>query len=1082
VNSHRFVAWLSGLALTACLVLAAGCSKEGKVADHLADADRHFRNREFEKAKIEYINVLRAQPTNDFAVLQVCKILLAQGLIPEAAPMVGWCRRRFPEDLEIRETFIDLMSTVASTGTNRVQLVAEIDEVLQRDPGNLRGILALAAASRTPEEVAELNRRLGELRAKAGDRSVFKLVEAELLRRRGDTNACEAAIREAIRLEPTNVTSQATLAAFLFSQRRLPAAEAALKAAAEMAPPHSPVRERWGRFLMEGRRFDEARGVLDEINAKAPERVTAWTARAELALAEKKLEEAEGFLARAFGIAPNHADSLRVQAQIRLAQGKSADAVRDLEKVVERLPDSARGRYQLGVAHLMNKDAASAAAALEVSVQNDPGFVDAVLLLAEINLGRGEGQKALLALRDLVKRDPRNERGLGQLLRTERVLGRFDDALLTARTARERFPENVSFPFQEGLLLRQLRRPAEARTAFEDALKLAPDGLPSVEQLVALDVEAKDYAGAMRRVQARLDQSPKEPLLWLMKSEVHRAQGDTAQCEAALRQVLAVDPDNADAFMSLARLALAAGKKPEGIAELEKLLQRRPNDVQALQLVGMARAEMGDYTAAREMYEKVLAVQPNHPLAMNNLAELLAERLNRLEEAIPIAQKARQLQPDNPAIADTLGWIEFRRGRYAEALALITEAAAKIGEIPEVQYHLGMTHYMMGQEAPARAALQLAVAAPRDFNGKAVARDYLAMLEVDGGKVDEGAIRALEQRRKEAPGDVIALTRLGTAYELTGAGDKAREAYEAALKLNPQSVPVLSRLARLYAGKLNDPAKALELARLARGFAPNDPAVAFTLGQVAFAAGDQSWAYTLLQDSARRLTNQWEAPHALAWAAFSLGRVDEANRGMATVAASGANAELVRSAGVFLEMARLATNPAPSTADSARIQKVLEAEPDHAAALYAYAWVAEIQGQYANARTAYERLLGRFPGFTPATRQLAVLYAERLNDDAKALELGAKARQVYPKDDTLVAALGKAVARRGDFGYAVQLLTEAARSRPKDASVFYYLGMAQEGLKKNAEATALYEKALGLDPKAPFAEDAKKRLEKLKSA
>jgi tetratricopeptide (TPR) repeat protein len=964
VKSPRPIALRLCLVLTAIVVWVAGCSKEGKVAKHLAEADRHFQNREFEKAKIEYINVLREQRTNGIAMLRLGKILLAQGQFSEAAGLVAWSRRSFPDDLEMRETFVEMLGA-AGGETNRVRLLEEIDGLLQLDPANQKAVLTLAEASRTPEEVAELQRRLGEWRGKAGDRPVFKLVEAELRRRAGDTNGCEALIRAAIQSEPTNVTSQATLAAFLLSQRRVAEGEAALKQAAELAPPYSAIRERWGRYLFQVRRLDEARAVLDEINAKAPERVGAWVARAELAVAEKKLEDAERALAHAMAMAPNHAEALRVQAQVRLAQGKPAEATRDLEKVVQRQPDNARSHYQLAVSHLLNKDPVSAEAALEQAVQRDPGFAEAVLLLADLKLGHGEGEKSSAALRDLLRRDPGNERAYLQLIRTDRARGREDDALEVARVARERFPSNAVVPFQMGYILRQQKKPAEARTAFEASLALATNNLPAFEQLVALDVEAKDFEGALRRVQARSERSPQEPLLWLMKSEVHRAQGDLAQSEAALRKVLEIDPENLNAFMSLARLSLATGKQKEAAAELEKILQRRPNDVQALQMVGMVRAELGEYPAAREMYEKILKVQPGNPLALNNLADLLAERFNQVEDARQHALKARQIVPEDPSVADTLGWIEYRRGQYADALQLITEASVKLGEVPEVQYHLGMTHYMMGQEAPARAALQLAVGATKEFHGKSVARDYLAMLEVDSGKVDDGAIRALEQRRKEAPGDVIALTRLGTAYEVQGSYEKAQEALEAALKLNPQSVPVLSRLAGLYANRLNNPTKALQLARTARELAPADSEITLTLGKLAFAAGDQAWAYSLLQEGARRLTNRFDAPYALAWAAYSLGRVDESVRGMKTVAASAAAGDLAKSAAIFLEMAAISTNPAPSAADAARVQKVLEGEPDHGVALYAYGWIAEAQGQFANAAKAYERLLARFAGFNP---------------------------------------------------------------------------------------------------------------------
>lgn len=1067
------------LALAAVLLGTTGCSKEGKAARHLADADRHFANREFERAKIEYYNVLQEQPTNHFAVMRLAKIFTAQGQIVDAIPMLLWSRRQFPDDKEVRETLIDVYA-LAGGETNRVRLMTEIDELLTLDPANHKAVLALAETSRTPEEVAALEKRIAELQAKAGDKPVFKLVAAELSRRRGDTNACETAIRAAMALDPKGVTAHATYAAFLLSLGRTAEAETAFRAAAEMAPPYSPVRERWARYLLERRRLDEARAVLDEINAKAPERVSAWTARAELALAETKVDEAERLVARALGQAPNDGEALRVFAQIKLAQRKPTEAVQAMTRVAEKQPNSGRTQYQLALAHLLNRDPVRAVGALEQAVQLEPDFPNAALLLAEMRLGRGEADQAVTGIRDVLRRNPNNEEAVLQLVRAERAAGRLEDAFNTTRTGRQRFPTNAAIAFQQGLILNQLNRTNQARAVFEEISKLTTNDIAAVEQLIAMDAAARDFPTALRRVQGRIDRAPGDPTLWLMKSEVHLAQRDFPQAEAALRKVLELDPENQDAFMSLARSYIASGNQAKAVAELDQLVKRRPNDVQALLTMGMLQTDLKDHARAREAYEKALKLRPDFPPALNNLAYLLADHFNQLDEGRKLAARARELAPDDPVVADTLGWIEYRRGQYPEALRLLTEAAGKLGENPEVQYHLGMTHYMMGQENPARAALQIAATSNRDFSGRDVARDYLAMLQVDSGKADAGAIRALEKRRQEAPNDVIALSRLGTAYELTGSAEKAREAYEAALKLSPQSVPILSRLATLYAQTLKNPTRALELAKTARNLAPNDPAIAHTLGRLAFAAGDEAWALTLLQDSARRLNNRPDVAYDLAWAAYSQGRLDDANRGMQAVARSDADPKLKASASTFLEMTAVAANPAAAAASAAKVQEVLKGEPDHAAALFAYGIVAEGQNQAANARTAYERLLGRFEAFTPAIRQLAILYSERLGDDAKAQELGLKARQAYPRDDALAAALGKAVCRRGDFNYAVQLLSEAARTRTNDASVFYHLGVAYQGQKKNAEGKAALEKALALEPNGSFVEDAKKRLEELK--
>ena len=84
---------------------------------------------------------------------------------------------------------------------------------------------------------------------------------------------------------------------------------------------------------------------------------------------------------------------------------------------------------------------------------------------------------------------------------------------------------------------------------------------------------------------------------------------------------------------------------------------------------------------------------------MNNLACLYSEHLGQLEKGYQLARKVRDLAPTDPSVADTLGWILYHKGEYSPALNLLRESAAKLTAQPEVQYHLGMTHYMMGDEA-----------------------------------------------------------------------------------------------------------------------------------------------------------------------------------------------------------------------------------------------------------------------------------------------------------------------------------------------------------------------------------------------
>ena len=86
--------------------------------------------------------------------------------------------------------------------------------------------------------------------------------------------------------------------------------------------------------------------------------------------------------------------------------------------------------------------------------------------------------------------------------------------------------------------------------------------------------------------------------------------------------------------------------------------------------------------------------------ALNNLAVLYSENLGQLDKAYDLAKKANEAAPNQPHFADTLGWIEFKRRNYANALRLLEDSATKLPDSAEIQFHLGMAHYMMGDEAP----------------------------------------------------------------------------------------------------------------------------------------------------------------------------------------------------------------------------------------------------------------------------------------------------------------------------------------------------------------------------------------------
>jgi tetratricopeptide (TPR) repeat protein len=99
---------------------------------------------------------------------------------------------------------------------------------------------------------------------------------------------------------------------------------------------------------------------------------------------------------------------------------------------------------------------------------------------------------------------------------------------------------------------------------------------------------------------------------------------------------------------------------------------------------------------------KILATQPDHVDALNALGYTLADKTDRLEEAKVYIERALSMKPDNPAILDSMGWVEFRLGNLQAALRFLQQAA-ELSDDPEIASHLGEVLWHMGETERAKA-------------------------------------------------------------------------------------------------------------------------------------------------------------------------------------------------------------------------------------------------------------------------------------------------------------------------------------------------------------------------------------------
>jgi tetratricopeptide (TPR) repeat protein len=278
--------------------------------------------------------------------------------------------------------------------------------------------------------------------------------------------------------------------------------------------------------------------------------------------------------------------------------------------------------------------------------------------------------------------------------------------------------------------------------------------------------------------------------------------------------------------------------------------------------LGMINEQMKHFEAARDAYEKLIALAPNFAPALNNLAILYSDRFGQLDKAYDLATKAKEAT-NEPHIADTLAWILFKRGDYNGALPLLQDSAAKLPNLPEIQFHLGMTYYMLGEEEPARAALQKAVDAPAGFPAKDEARRRLNLLATPAGTANATVRTELENYLRESPNDPVALTRLAEAQQREGAVDQAVKTYEKIITDNPSYAPAMRQLALLYGQLSTDSPKAYELVTKAHETFPDDGAITKTLGILSYRRGFYPQSVELLKEAAAKRKDDAEVLYYL---------------------------------------------------------------------------------------------------------------------------------------------------------------------------------------------------------------------------
>lgn len=959
---RKLIHWIPILVAVA-LLAGAGCTARVKSSYLLKRADQFFDSGQYQSAEIEYEGVLRNDPQNATAWGRLGDIYFNEGRGPETMPVLLRAEQLDSTNLDIR---LKLAALFLASGQSK-EAATQADFVLSRNPQDEEAPLLLANAAAT-NDMSAIRLRIQRLQ-QSGDAAPLEAALGIVALRQNDLKTAADCFHSAVVLNPKFSEAYTGMGGVYFEQKNLKQADDAFQTAAGLAPVWSGDGVRYAQFKIRAGDTAGAQRLLQDIVSRAPLYFPAWTALAQIAANENDYSNATSELANVMVSDPRNFDGLLLQGRLEFLQGRAADAIANYKQMAAIYPDAPAVFYALAQAYLANNQTNEADSSLTQALDLKPDFVDAVLLRAETEMSHGNPAGAIVTLNQLVRRQPHLPQAWMMLAEAYRAQGAPDNAVDIYRQLENSYPENPQIAVLLGRVLVQQNQPVAARAEFQKALRVQPDCVPAVEQLVELDLAQKQYAAALQRVQQLVVRDPNLALSQLLLGTTLAAGGETTQAESALNKAIKLQPDSQAAYLLLAQLYVQAGQSGKALEQLQIALDKDPNDLTAMILKGIICNSQADYKDARDAYEKAVAIAPDNWMALNNLACIYADHLNQLDKAYPLARRASEIAPSDPSVADTLGWILYRRGEYTPALVALRQSVAKLSSVPEIQFHLGMASYMDGYDSDASTAFRHALQLNGEFSERDDCQQRLAILTIDPKQAGADACASLEKWTANHPNDPVALARLAGIYQSKGMTDKALAADQAILNVNPQNAFALVNLANLYSS--SDPQKACAFAKSAYEASPGDPEIVHLYGHLAFETGQYSWALTLLQLAAHGQPQDPDVLFDLGQALYSEGKVSEAETFAQKALQSDSNFTRADDARRFLAMTSLADDGSRTSA--VQVDQILSVSPGYVPALMVKAALALQNSDTATARQTYVQVLKIYPDFAPARKKLATL-------------------------------------------------------------------------------------------------------------
>lgn len=591
----------------------------------------------------------------------------------------------------------------------------------------------------------------------------YQLVLAKLLAEEGLYQKAMGGFERAIELAPQDPYLRIEFGKMLLRLGRYDKAAEQATSARNVAPENTDVLKFFAEAHLNWSQRDQtglepARQALEELRLRSPQDLDSMVSLGQIYLSESQPEKA----AEVFRELLSHRAgsrmvySLLTEALMQSGQLDQAEAL--LAEAVEFDPSFSRARMQLAELQSERGDHRAAATTLRNAPeeeQDDPelqrllafelhhiGDYDGALRVLDLLLeqhpdyfaGRyleavslaalGRDREAIDLLRDLLQERPENLELAALLAQLAERQGEGQEAIAILQAVEERLRD--SGKTEQAKRARGQQAMVFARSgSWEEVVELLEPmvsetlGAPDLDWslLLAEALSRSDRQEDALQVLSRFEPGSRaERRAWAKQAEILFALDRPDQAAQKLAQLRS--SGDLDDLALVAEVYQSQERYEEAIPVLLQARDMEPRSTSFLFWLGAAYERLGRRQEAEAVLGEVLEIDPDFAPALNYLGYMWAEQGENLERALELVQHAVDLEPDNGAYIDSLGWAHFQLGQYAEALGYLERAADLVGEDAVVLEHLGDLYSALRRWEEARSLYRRALAVGAENSGQ----------------------------------------------------------------------------------------------------------------------------------------------------------------------------------------------------------------------------------------------------------------------------------------------------------------------------------------------------------------------------